>query len=118
MRMQLLPEESRLLLPHLENYISECYSEIRHTMISAYKDKLKSRKLKLVSLLETLKQTEFEVVDLNPAQTKIFIDFLQSQLIDMPSEIWHTDNSRWRQKLKNEKRMLQRILKRTEAKAV
>lgn len=114
MKIELLQEEYSLLLPLLKDHISEYYSEIRHTMTSSYKDHLKRKKQQLINLYYTLESTETGSILLTPEQTRNFIDFLQNQLHDMPSEIWHTDNSEWRSKLKSRKRMFACLLKKAE----
>ncbi|RMD96238.1 MAG: hypothetical protein D6814_11745 [Calditrichaeota bacterium] len=114
MKLTLSKDEYEVLLPLIECRIAEYFMQIRHAMLSSFKEELRLKKLNLIALREILKNAAGKEVDLTPAQADALMEFLQESLHEIPSEIWHTDNASWRQELKAERTTLQALLNRLE----
>ncbi len=116
MQVQLTREEFNLLLPLIEDRIAEYYIEIRHADISSYKELLKTRKQQLQHVHELLISARENPADFSAEDTETLKTLINTILQDLPVEIRRSQSSHWREKLKKEKRLLQKILRRLQYK--
>jgi hypothetical protein len=112
MKLSVTPEERELLCSLIKSRTAEFYVEIRHARLSSFKDDLKQKKNLLEKTKEALactRETGGEI-DLTSEQAEVLAEFLQEELREKTSEIWHTDSSEWRDGLKAEKELILQLL--------
>lgn len=109
MAFQLSEQEMQVLLPLLEQRISEYYSEIRRAMSTELRQQLKSRKLVLADVHKRL-AAGVSRLTLTREQTRALSDIVQRALRDLPSELHHTDTSSMRQELRARKENLEQVM--------
>jgi hypothetical protein len=83
-------------------------------MLSSFKDDLKQKKNlpgKTREALACACEAGGEI-ELTSEQAEVLVEFLQEEILEKTSEIWHTDSSKWRDGLKAEKERLSQLLQR------
>lgn len=102
MEISLSAPEAELVLPLINERISDYYMEIRHAMVSDFKDQLKERKAKLIELRDAITSATKETVFLSKPQIETLAEIVQDGLHQAPAELHHTDNLEWRERLKKQ----------------
>lgn len=112
MRVTLTKEEFAVLLPLIDRRLAEFYAEIRHAVVSAFKDDLRRRKRNLLMAREALKQARGVDVELSDEQVAALVELIRENLHEIPEEIRHSGSADWRDELREQKEVLQTLLHR------
>ncbi len=115
MKLQLSQKEYELLLPIIEQRIADYFMQIRHAVLSPFKQELRQKKLRLIAIRELLRNAPAAQIELSEEQVRTLVELLRETLHELPGEIRHSQSVDWRTGLKKEKEQLHRLLEKLEA---
>ncbi len=114
MKVSLTQKEYEVLMPLIEQRIAEYFVQIRHAVLSPFKNDLRKNKIRLIAIRELLKNAPGTEIEFNEEQVQTLAELLHEILHELPGEIRHSQSVDWRTSLKEEKAQISNLLKKLE----
>ncbi|MDQ7052630.1 MAG: hypothetical protein Q9P14_06990 [candidate division KSB1 bacterium] len=114
MKVSLTQKEYEALMPLIEQRVAQYFVQIRHAVLSPFKDDLRKKKIRLIAIRELLKNAPGTEIEFNEEQVQTLTELLHEILHELPGEIRHSQSVEWRTGLKEEKAKINNLLKKLE----